>query len=184
MTGGRMASYSKQAEEAAESGLADVLAGWAREFNQVAVGLDSVFPTVMLRSSLRYSPVLSRMSGGHYLLRVQGERLGAAGQVLSTRLLSRYLRLFIPGLDIQAALTARGNVTIRGHARVDGNDNVPPGWAGCPPGTSNAGVRTDSTTTVSGPIAVTGNPPEITMGSTVVDSIFMSRSASSPRTPR
>lgn len=172
MTGGRMASLSKQANEAAEAGLAEVMARWPREFNMIGVGVDSVLPTVTLGGNLRYSPVLTRMNGGHYLLRVQGERLGASGQVLTSRLLARYIRLFIPTLDIRAALTAQDNITIRGHARVDGFDNIPTGWLGCLPGAPLAGVRTDSTTTVSGPIAVTGNPPQITSDPTVVDSIF------------
>ena len=174
MTGGRMSHLGRQAHEAAEAGLAEVLANWPREFNMITVGVDSVLPSVSLGGNLRYSPRLYRMNGGAYMLRVVGDRVSPAGAVLATRSAARYVRLFLPELDIQAALTARGNVTIRGHARVDGNDHVPPGGAGCPPlGPAKAGVRTDSTTTVSGPIAVTGSPPQRTNDPGVVDSIFM-----------
>jgi hypothetical protein len=172
MNGGRMANYGRQAGEVAEAGLAEVLANWPREFNQMAVGTDSVLPTVTYGGNVRYSPRLYRMTGGHYLLRVQGERLGGGGQVLTRREVGQYIRLFLPTLDIRAALTATGNVTIRGSASVDGNENPPGGWTGCPAGAPVAGVRTDSTTTTSGPIHVTGSPATITSDPTVVDSIF------------
>ena len=173
MAGGRSMTMTRQASEATEAGLTDVMANWPRAYNDLAIGTDTTLATVTLGTNLRYTPQLIRLNGGHYLLRVRGDRLGAAGQVLATQSLSRFVRLFIPQLDIQAALTARGNVTIRGNARVDGNDRIPPGWGGCTTGPAKAGVRTDSTTTVSGPVAVVGSPPQVTMDPTVVDSIFL-----------
>jgi len=174
MLGGRMTTLTRQSSEAAEAGMAEVMASWPRAYNDLAIGTDTTLATVTLAGNVRYTPQLIRMTGGHYLLRVQGDRLGASGQVLATSSLSRFVRLFIPSLDIQAALTARGNITIRGNARVDGNDQVPPGWSGCNLAPPLAGVRTDSTTTTSGPIGILGNPPQVTMDSTVVDSIFVS----------
>ena len=68
------------------------------------------------------------------------------------------LRLRIPTLEAKGAITAGGNVTIRGNAGVNGRDTVPPDW-GCtnsptnmpgvvvPPGSS---VNTQGSGTVSG----------------------------------
>ena len=46
-------------------------------------------------------------------------------------------------IDIQASLTTQGDVSVRGNAEVNGNDQTPTGWAGCdPPGGAADAVRT------------------------------------------
>src|SRR5262245_49901306 len=123
MQGGRMSSFNRQAFEVAEAGMSDVLAQWDKQYDRMAIGPDTALATVSMSPSLRYSPILTRMSGGHYLLRVRGERLGTAGQVLATRSLSRFVRLFVPELDIQAMVTAQGLVRVRGNTDVVGFDS-------------------------------------------------------------
>jgi hypothetical protein len=147
MAGGRSAVRATQATEAAEAGLNDMLANWSVAYNTYGIYGDSTFPSVMVGPSGRYSQVLTRMQGGKFLLRVRGDQLGAAGNVIATRYLGRYLRLAIPNLDIQAALTAQDGVTAGGNIDVTGFDSNPPNWTGC------AG------STRGGPGAVRRSPP-------------------------
>jgi hypothetical protein len=172
MAGGRSAVLATQATEAAETGLNDMLANWSVAYNKYGINGDSVFPSVMVGPKGRYTQVLTRLNGGKYLLRVRGDQLGAAGNVIATRYLGRYLRLAIPSLDIQAALTAQDGVTAGGNIDITGFDSNPPNWTGCAPGVNKAGARSGQTVTIHGASAVLGTPAEIENDATLVDSVF------------
>ena len=172
MAGGRSAIRATQATEAAEAGLNDMVANWSVAYNTHAIDADVAFPSVMVGPGGRYSQVLTRMRGGKYLLRVRGDQLGAAGNVIATRYLGRYLRLAIPSLDIQAALTAQDGITAGGNIDITGFDTVPPNWSGCAPGVDKAGARSGQTVTAHGASSVVGTPPEIEDDATLVDSVF------------
>jgi len=174
MAGGRSAVLATQATEAAEAGLNDMLANWSVAYNKHGINGDSVFPSVMVGPKGRYTQVLTRLNGGKYLLRVRGDQLGAAGNVIATRYLGRYLRLAIPSLDIQAALTAQDGVTAGGNIDITGFDADPPNWTGCAPGVNKAGARSGQTVTIHGASAVLGTPAEIENDATLVDSVFTS----------
>src|SRR5688572_685828 len=174
MAGGRSAVLATQATEAAEAGLNDMLANWSVAYNKYGINGDSVFPSVMVGPKGRYTQVLTRLNGGKYLLRVRGDQLGAAGNVIATRYLGRYLRLAIPSLDIQAALTAQDGVTAGGNIDITGFDADPPNWTGCAPGVNKAGARSGQTVTIHGASAVLGTPAEIENDATLVDSVFTS----------
>ena len=174
MAGGRSAVLATQATEAAEAGLNDMLANWSVAYNKHGINGDSVFPSVMVGPKGRYTQVLTRLNGGKYLLRVRGDQLGAAGNVIATRYLGRYLRLAIPSLDIQAALTAQDGVTAGGNIDITGFDSDPPNWTGCAPGVNKAGARSGQTVTIHGASAVLGTPAEIENDATLVDSVFTS----------
>jgi hypothetical protein len=172
MAGGRSAIQATQATEAAEAGLNDMLANWSVAYNTYGIYGDSVFPSVTVGPNGRYSQVLTRMSGGKFLLRVRGDRLGAAGNVIATRYLGRYLRLAIPSLDIQAALTAQDGITAGGNVDITGFDTVPPNWTGCAPGVNKAGARSGQDVDVHGGSSVVGTPPYVEDDATLVDSVF------------
>src|SRR2546423_3354305 len=68
---------------------------------------------------------------------------------------------------IHASLTTQGGVKLSGNADVDGNDQIPTGWASCdPPGLGQVGIRdngSDVTTQGNGkvdgyPVAVVNDP--------------------------
>src|SRR5262249_31017971 len=120
----------------------------------------------------RYAQVLTRMAGGKYLLRSRGDVLDAAGNVMSTRYLGRYLRLAIPFLDIQAAVTSKLSITVAGNINVVGFDASHLNWSACPPGVNKAGARSASGVTAHGASSVTGSPPYVQYDSTLVDSVF------------
>lgn len=64
---------------------------------------------------------------------------------------------------IRASLTTQGGVSVGGTAEIDGNDQIPTGWASCdPPGPPQAGVRDNGGTVgTSGSGEVNGNPPVV-----------------------
>ena len=172
MSGGRSAIRSTQATEAAEAGINDMLANWSVAYNTFGIYGDSTFPTVTVGPTGRYNQVLTRMSGGKYLLRVRGDQLDAAGNVIATRYLGRYLRLAIPTIDIQAAVTAQDGITAGGNIDITGFDTNPPDWTGCGPLVNKGGARSSSVVNAHGASSIVGSPPEIEYDSTLVDSVF------------
>lgn len=81
---------------------------------------------------------------------------------------SAFLRLRIPTIKANAAITAGGNVTVKGGAAIEGKNTNPPGWSGCSAGADKPGivVPTGSTVTTQGSSTVDGvacispnNPP-------------------------
>ena len=172
MAGGRSAVQATQATEAAEAGLNHLVANWSVAYNTYGLYGDSTFATVSVGPNSRFNQVLTRMSGGKYLLRVRGDFLGPAGNVIATRYLGRYLRLAIPWLDIQAAVTAQDGITAGGNIDITGFDTNPPNWTGCPPGVNKAGARSMADVNAHGASSVIGAPAEIEYDSLLVDSVF------------
>ena len=86
----------------------------------------------------------------------------AAGSRTAVKRVGAVLRLRIPSIRAQGAITAGGNVTVRGGADVVGYDTDPPNWAECAgrPDTNKAGivVPPGNTVTTSGSSTVTGEP--------------------------
>lgn len=172
MAGGRSSIKATQATEAAEAGLNDMVANWSVAYNTHAIDVDVAFPAVSVGPNGRYSQVLTRMKGGKYLLRVRGDQFGAAGNVIATRYLGRYLRLAIPTIDIQAAVTAQDGLTAGGNIDITGFDTNPPNWTGCAPGVNKAGARSGDDVNVHGASSVIGTPPYIEDDLSLVDSVF------------
>jgi len=172
MAGGRSAIRSAQATEAAEAGLNDMLANWSVAYNTFGIYGDSGFASTYVGPTGRYSQVMTRMGGGKFLLRVRGDQLDAAGNVIATRYLGRYLRLAIPSIDIQAAVTAQDGINAGGNIDITGFDTVPLNWTGCAPLVNKGGARSSQTVTAHGASSIIGSPPEIENDSTLVDSVF------------
>lgn len=173
---GQNGMYAEQAFEAAEAGMAAVMEtdAWDNEIYQsYAVSVPQTLTTVT-SGSMRYTPIVTHLNDYIYLVESRGERLDAGGRVLAQRLLGTIGRIDPTTIDIQAALTAGGDVNVGGSSAVDGSDHLPDGWGGvCDPlGDPLAGVRTDADVSVYGSASVDGDPPELEGDATVVDSIF------------
>lgn len=173
---GQNGMYAEQAFEAAEAGMAAIMDtdAWDNEIYQsYAVNVPQTLTTVT-SGSMRYTPIVTHLNDYIYLVEARGERLDAGGRVLAQRLLGTIGRIDPTTVDIQAALTAGGDVNVGGSSAVDGADHIPDGWGGvCDPlGDPLAGVRTDADVSVYGSATVDGDPPEIEGDATVVDSIF------------
>jgi hypothetical protein len=180
MQSGRNALYTGQATEAAETGLTDAFASWNSSWNGFGQDGDSIQTTVYPLSSsasdnsLRYTQTVRRMSAGLYLVTSRGEKLDANGRIMATRLLARLGKLVPPWVDVESAVTSKGNVVVSGtNDRIDGHNNFPPGWTGCAAGQADlAGIRTSGTISTNGSPTIDGNPPRRENDATVVDSLF------------
>jgi hypothetical protein len=74
------------------------------------------------------------------------------------------LRLRIPTIEAKGAITAGGNVSVKGNAGVNGRDSVPPDW-GCtntPQDLPGVVVPPGSTVSTQGSATVKGTPPTAT----------------------
>jgi len=165
--------YAQQAFEAAESGMADVLSNWDQSvYGGFPVDTPQALATVTTGRT-RYTPLITRLNSTMFLVSARGEQVDAGGAVLARRMLGTLARLTPTDVDVQAAVTSRGNVRVGGNATVDGNDHTPTGWNSCPaPGAAKAGVRTDGTVQIVGGGTTLGNPPNNTHDNTVTDSMF------------
>lgn len=113
---------------------------------------------------LFYLNAASQLSKGGDLLSGASHRVGLA------------VRMALPDFDPRAAITTTVNVSVRGRARVNGTDSIPPNWdtSQCPdPLEDKAGVMMQDTSTFAngGKSKVNGSPP-IAEDSTIGPSTF------------
>lgn len=170
---------SATAAEAAEAGVAQVIANWSpATFNGIAVGDSMVLATSSLGGNASYTPTLSRLSPQIFLVRAVGRYQTAGVPPRSQRKVGVLARLDIPAVNMTSAITVRTGITISGSSQVSGVDSVPAGWgATCPPpGPMAPGVR-DSSGNVntsgacSGASCITGSP-KVLVDSTITSSTF------------
>jgi hypothetical protein len=174
MTAGRNTVYSNQAAEMAESGLTDVFENWNPAWNRMLAGTPVSLGTTSPWGGVQYSETVTRVGYNVFMVQALGERVGPTGAVLASRLLGRLARLYVLDLDIQAAITANAQVTVKGTAsKVDGHDYIPTGWGGCTTDAGVYGIRTSADVTTSGNPTIDGVPDKShEHDATVVDSIF------------
>ena len=171
-SGGQNTIYAGQAFAAADAGLASTVAGWSKAFNQLADHDSLAVTETSLGGNAYTSGEVVRVNDLTFLVRSVGETRTSSGNVLATRMLGQLVKLNPSDVDIQAAVTARGEVTVGGNARVDGHDQDPTGWASCGGLNNLAGVRTNDTTIVSGSAQLTGEPQQTARDSSITDSLF------------
>ncbi|HSE68381.1 MAG TPA: hypothetical protein VLB12_15435 [Gemmatimonadales bacterium] len=178
MVSGRNSVYAVQASEAAEAGLAAAFSPWDRNWNNIAVGVDQVLPTVVISGPTRvqYTTTVRRMQGGSYLIRSVGQKLDRSGNVLATRMLAKIGKLVPAGsASVDAAVTTMDAVTVSGNTVVDGHDTVPPGWDPNACGAPNdaAGIQTGSTVSTNGTThVIDGEPPSVQNDTTLTNATF------------
>ncbi len=170
--GGQNSIYQAQAFEAAEAGLATTVANWDPDWNELAIGDSLQLGTVSIGGTLApgvsYQPTLVRTGEQNFLVRSTGMRSYGAG-VLAQRTVGQLTKLIFAAVPIRAALTARGDLEVRGTADLYGINGDPPDWGSetelreaCP---YDATVVPSAE--VSGEIRVSGTP---TMNPPPVDS--------------
>lgn len=136
--------FAAQAGEAAEAGLADMVANWDPNYNAIATGGSATVASTTVGSNTRYSGTVSRLNSTLYFVRSRGERTGG-GQVLASRDVGMLARLVTANIQARGAVNVVGTLRLGGSAEVDGRDEIPPGWAGagCPaPGNGVNGITT------------------------------------------
>lgn len=155
-----------QAFEAAETGLATLLANWnTAAYNALQVDSTLTLATVTLGGGARHSTSIRKINQTTFLARAEGQLRDPNGRIRTRREVLQVLRLLTPQIPINAAITTRVGITITGSSQVSGVDSIPNGWGGsCPPaGATLPGVRDSSgnvTTSgaCSGASCITGSP--------------------------
>jgi hypothetical protein len=158
--------FAAQAAEAAEAGLNDALAtqtAGAMTALPIDPAVQTDLGTFAMGNKVSASRTISRLTDNLFLLRSSASRVDAAGGQLAARTLGQLIRLEAAEIDVQAGLTALGDVKITGGAEVTGIDDAPPDWAAqgvaCPPEEDVTGVRyNNGTVTTSGNGTYTGVP--------------------------
>jgi hypothetical protein len=167
---GRNTFMAAEAAEAAEAGLSDAIGG------QTAASLLALKTDI--DSSADLGPLTVGYAGNHvsatrsvrwltdnlFMVQATGTKSDAAGGQLASRTLGQLIRLVRADIDIEAGLTALGDVTITGGAEVTGIDAVPELWGGidCPPLENVTGVRyNNGTLTKKGNGDFHGEPPDL-----------------------
>jgi Tfp pilus assembly protein PilX len=146
---------TSQAYQAAEAGVQKAIATWQPTYNalgpdaSVALTRDSVY------GGNYFDVTLSRLNQNFFLVRSVGTERS------STQTLAAVVRLMTANPDIQAAVTAHGDVQIGGNATVTGSNSVPPNWS-CTASPDRSGIRTDGTVSTTGhSYTLTGSPATV-----------------------
>jgi hypothetical protein len=180
--GGTNSVFAAEAFEAAEGGLAYTINdGWQTStFNALAVGASSTRPTVAIGPTAQAAPTVTKLNSAVYLVRSEGQRL-VGGNVTARRLIGTLVRVVVPDIEIEGALTVYGELTLGGSADIDGNDHVPAGWGGSCGGAGSpvAGIRINEDDIRTNGSNCGGNPPncvegypEVNVDSSVTPSTF------------
>jgi hypothetical protein len=167
----RVAESSRRLQQSfglAEIGVGQQVASWNPNVNNVLTVFPTQERTVAGNSQTgAYGGSIRKLNANLYLIDItaqdsisfrSGLRSSSGGARQRVGLLARIKPL---QMDIQASLTTQGDVVLRGTSKVDGTDQLPPGWTDCDPaGAPAAGIRLDEgTVTVQGAATVAGIPP-------------------------
>ena len=167
---GRNTFEAAQVAEAAEAGLKDaIVTRSATGLLAMAINSD-LSPTggtqlsdLTVGGTTTVERRVNRLTENVFLVRSLAARTDASGGQLASRSIGQLIRLMQADVEINAGLTALGDVTITGGAEVTGIDGVPPTWVDpsltCPPLGDVTGVSyNDGTLTISGSGAIGGVP--------------------------
>lgn len=170
-----------QSFEAAEAGLTDVFDNWDPSiYNNMAAGDTMTLASVSMGGSTWYRNRVTRMNENLFQIISAGAKTDAGGNIMAQRVVGTFARLVLPLIDMTAAITVDGTMTIGGSTEVSGIDRNPSGWGGnCPAVTDTlAGVRSSSTSinangaNCSGLNCVEGNPQFLGGDPTVDSTLF------------
>ena len=160
-----------QAAAVAEAGVDSVLSNWnTSTYNGMAVATDLVLPTVTtLGGNSSYTATVRRLNPTVFLVRADGRQAFPGGALAGRRQVAKLVRLDIPQIAMNAAITTRTGLTVSGSSDVSGIDSIPTSMAAiCPPaGPTVPGIR-DSSGNVNtsgacaGASCIVGNPQILT----------------------
>lgn len=144
-----------RAFQAAEAGLEQAIGAWdATQLNGLAPPDSVRFPTTAVTGGASHQVTVYPLNGQLFLVRSLGQ-LAEASQTVA-----RVVRLVPLAFVPPAALTAAPPVDVVDDAVVQGADAVPPGWAGCTLGASQAGARSAQAIAHSSTVPLGGSPAQ------------------------
>ena len=148
--------------EAAETGLTETVVWWdAAHYNQLPVGSTLAVSPRSLASG-GYSGRLTRLSAAIFQVQSDGWHQARANLPVAHRTLRSLVRLPPEMPPVLAALTVVDSINWDKSSVASGLDSIPPGWGGCTPDSSVAGIATPPYLPVNlagCPGCAAGNPP-------------------------
>lgn len=163
---GQNSIVQTRAFSAAEYGLNKIQADWDKTPNLQMANGTSFDTNYSLAGQGTAKVRYTRLNNETFWIVSEG-RATAGNSVSASRVavkrVGAVLRLRIPTIRTEGAITAGGNVSVRGGADIDGRDSVPPGWSSdCSsvPEVDKAGVvvPVGSTVTTQGSSTINGMP--------------------------
>lgn len=144
---GNNAIGTLQSFEAAETGLANLVANWnTTSYNGIAVDSTLTFTPVTVSGGTRYAASLRKLNATTFLARSEGQLRDPNGRIRNRREVLQIYRLLGPQIPIASAITTRVGINVTGSSQVSGVDSVPAGWGSTcpPPGATLPGIRDSS----------------------------------------
>ena len=135
---GRNTRATGQAFAAAEDGLSATVGNWSGgTYNGLAVGDSLVQTGTTANATGSYTTTIKRLNNELFII----DALGNDANSGARQRVGAFVKLRLLEMDIQAALTTRGPTRVGGSAQIDGMDEDPTGWTGCPADSDLAGIR-------------------------------------------
>jgi Tfp pilus assembly protein PilX len=157
-----------EAYQAAEAGIVKNVGNWDTGNNSLAVDGGTTIAQDSVAPGTYFNVTISRLNSSLFFLRSVGTRNSA------TQTLAMVLRTITVNPNVNAAVTAKGNVSVGGNASIDGTNTTPTGWSGCATAPNMGGIRTSGTVSTNGNPTIAGNPARIQNDSSVNDALFQS----------
>ena len=155
-----------QAYQAAEAGIVKNVANWDTGNNSLAVDGSTTIAQDSVAKGTYFNVTISRLNGSLFLLKSVGTKNG------TTQSLAMVLRTVTVNPSVNAALTAKGNVSVGGNSTINGTNTTPTGWSGCASAPDMGGIRTSDSVSTNGNPTITGSPAKIQGDSSVNDAMF------------
>lgn len=131
--GTRNALVEQRGFAVAEFGLNSEISNWDRARNRV-----STFPVGSIDSNQVYVAngdtawvKVSRLTANTFWVVSEGRANIGVASLESRRQTGAYVRIAYPSISPGGAITAAGDVTVKGSAMIDGDDVHPAGWTNC-----------------------------------------------------
>jgi hypothetical protein len=150
---GRNTMAAHTALHAAEVGLNKVVSTWTpAQTQQTTVGQTVKLPLDTIDKVAIVQVQYTRVSPTMFWVTSTAVAGSGSLQARALKRLNSLVRVDIPDMRIQGAITVRGNVTVAGSAKASGNDSTPKGWTDCNEGAQPAAavVVADSATNATG----------------------------------
>lgn len=155
-----------EAYQAAEAGIVKNVGNWDTGYNSLAVDGGTTIAQDSVAPGTYFNVTISRLNSSLFFLRSVGTRNSA------TQTLAMVLRTVTVNPSVNAAVTAKGNVSVGGNATIDGTNTNPSGWSSCGTAPNKGGIRTSGTVSTNGNPTIGGSPAKIQNDSTVNNALF------------
>jgi hypothetical protein len=129
---GRNTMAAQTALHAAEVGLNKVVSSWTPERTKATtVGQTVKLPLDTIDKVAVVEVQYTRVSPTMFWVTSSAVAGSASLQARSLKRLNTLVRIDIPDMKVQGALTVRGTADMSGSATISGRDSTPPGWDDC-----------------------------------------------------